>query len=76
MDLMLAQVNQMPSPPSIYQRGIPADLEAIVMRCLAKDPDQRIASASELDQELKGCQSAGEWSQEDAKRWWDGQGAV
>jgi hypothetical protein len=40
------------------------------MRCLAKQPDQRLPSAEALDQALAGCASAGAWTPQDAEQWW------
>jgi serine/threonine protein kinase len=35
-------------PPSRYVRGIPADLEAVVLKCLEKDPRIRFQTVAEL----------------------------
>jgi serine/threonine-protein kinase len=51
IDEILKQVKtEMPAPPSevAKDREIPAQLEEIVMRCIAKDPDIRIQSARQL----------------------------
>lgn len=50
---------------------VPEDLEIIVQRCLAKDPNQRFASSVILDQALAHCRFAGDWSQADAAKWWN-----
>jgi beta-lactam-binding protein with PASTA domain/predicted Ser/Thr protein kinase len=42
------QVSAEPQPPSALRQGIPASLDAIVLRALAKDPAQRYADADEL----------------------------
>ena len=42
------QCNEEAQPPSQIQAGIPAELEAIVRRLLAKTPEGRLASAEEL----------------------------
>jgi len=40
---------QEPPPPlSLFQPGLPSDLEALVLRCLAKNPAARFASSAEL----------------------------
>ncbi|HEY0464874.1 MAG TPA: protein kinase [Polyangiaceae bacterium] len=35
-------------PPSTYVRGLPAELEEVVMRALAKNPDQRFQTARDM----------------------------
>jgi eukaryotic-like serine/threonine-protein kinase len=41
-------VTEHPEPPSVWRRGVPPALEAIAMRALAKDPDDRFQSAVEM----------------------------
>ncbi len=43
---------EQPPPPRAIVRTVPRDLDAICMRCLAKEPDQRYGSASELKDDL------------------------
>src|SRR6266536_2597716 len=45
-------VREDPVPPSSLNRDVPAGLDAIVMKCLAKNPDNRFQSAEELRQDL------------------------
>jgi len=45
--------NDPPVPPRQLDRRIPRDLETIVLKALAKDPDHRFASAEELSAELR-----------------------
>ena len=42
----------------------------LILRCLAKRPDDRPASAELCEEELLGCQSASRWTQVQAKAWW------
>jgi serine/threonine-protein kinase len=74
LQIMLAQVNQTPDDPSTHRSAIPADLHAVIMRCLSKNVDQRIATAKQLKRELQQCQCAGGWTQDDAVAWWNEQG--
>ncbi len=46
--LAFKHINEEPAPPSSVRRGIPAGLEAVVMRALAKDPDARYPGAAEM----------------------------
>ena len=50
--------------------GAPADLAAVVARCLAKDQGDRFPSVRDLDQALASCGCAADWSAEQAATWW------
>jgi serine/threonine protein kinase/WD40 repeat protein len=54
VDTLLQVVADPPTPPSQLRPGVPADLEAICLRCLEKKPAQRFASATELADALRG----------------------
>jgi len=56
--VMVAHVNDQPEPLRRRARGVPADVEAVVMRCLQKSPAQRYLSARELDEALALCGDA------------------
>ena len=45
-------VNQEPPPPRQLNSNLPAAFEAIILSCLAKDPDDRYASAEDLRADL------------------------
>jgi len=70
-DLLVCQVKTLPPNP-VERLGKPVspDLADLLMRCLAKQPDQRPPSAEALDQALAGCASAGAWTPLDADQWW------
>jgi eukaryotic-like serine/threonine-protein kinase len=64
-------VHSMPEPPN--QRlgsAIPSDLEAVILRCLAKDPADRFENAHALREALAACISSAEWSSSMAATWW------
>ncbi len=70
-ELLRQHVKVMP-PRASERLGVivSPDLEAVIMRCLSKVPDQRFPSADALDQALAQCASAGTWTMADAERWW------
>jgi serine/threonine-protein kinase len=68
---LLAVVNEEPKPLAEVDPRVPADVAAVVARCLAKSPDARYARAGELEQALAGCRCAGRWTERAAADWWD-----
>jgi serine/threonine-protein kinase len=54
MDIMVKHLREEPAPPSARWREIPPPLEAAILRCLKKDPDQRYRAVAELLRDLEG----------------------
>jgi eukaryotic-like serine/threonine-protein kinase len=52
VEIAMKHLSNIPEPPSTRREGISPDLDAVVMRALAKDPEQRYASADEMDADL------------------------
>jgi WD40 repeat protein len=52
-ELMRAVVTRPPTAPRRERPGVPADLDAITLKCLEKRPEQRYATASELAIDLE-----------------------
>jgi len=69
MEICFAQMTHEPKPMRDFAE-IPADLEAIVMACLAKRPEDRPESMRALASRLAACQVAGAWTNEMAEAWW------
>ncbi|MCL4225914.1 MAG: serine/threonine protein kinase [Myxococcales bacterium] len=70
-ELCLAHVHEPPVPPSRRAAGpISAELEALVLACLAKDPAARPASAHALRAALAAVPEAEAWDEEAALGWW------
>jgi serine/threonine-protein kinase len=56
--------------PDRHRADVPADLQAVVLRCLEKEPAQRFPSADDLNEALARCRCAGSWTRERAADWW------
>jgi eukaryotic-like serine/threonine-protein kinase len=52
VEIAMKHLQEVPVPPSRLRPEVPHELDAVVMRALAKDPDQRYASAEEMDADL------------------------
>jgi serine/threonine-protein kinase len=60
-----------PAPPSRRTvQPIPPDLEALVLQCLRKRPEDRPQSARALREALRACALVPPWTSDDAARWW------
>jgi serine/threonine-protein kinase len=68
--LLVAHAREEPLRPSEVEASVPADLERVVLRCLAKEPGDRYQTADELSEALAACEACGGWTREDATQWW------
>jgi len=68
---LFAHVHQEVIPPSKYLDKIPLDIEAVVMKCLEKSPEDRYQSAEELEAALAACHHADLWTANAARNWWE-----
>jgi serine/threonine-protein kinase len=68
--LMDAHMREEPTLPSQHNPDVPRDLEHVIQKCLAKDPADRFQDMSELTRALSECDAAGQWSRDQAARWW------
>ena len=66
MKLIAAHLYEVPEPLSRHRPDVPADLEAVILRCLAKDPNARFPDAESLNAALSSCGAAGQWTARDA----------
>ncbi len=71
IEICMHHVKTPPQPPSARVGSpIAADLEAVLLRCLAKLPSDRFASAGVFAQALAACAAAGTWTARRADDWW------
>ena len=60
-----------PERPSLRsEREIPADLEAVILACLAKDPGDRPQDAIALRTRLRACAAGASWCPIQSRSWW------
>ena len=68
---IVAHINTPPQAPSATSEvRIPAELDALVLACLAKEPANRPRTAEELDRELAEVRTPTSWTQDRAAEWW------
>jgi serine/threonine-protein kinase len=67
---VVAHVQEDPVPPSERSElEIPESVDAVILKCLAKDPADRPQTAAELDGLLTRCIDT-HWTREQAAEWW------
>jgi serine/threonine-protein kinase len=52
LEIAMKHLSEVPKPPSSLRPDVPPDLDMVVLRALAKDPDERFQDAAEMDAEL------------------------
>jgi serine/threonine-protein kinase len=70
--LVRAHLLEEPAAPSVARGGVlPASLDALVLRCLAKAPDDRFASARALEEALTAIAAElPPWTGDEARSFW------
>jgi serine/threonine-protein kinase len=58
LQVMFAHAYARVTPPSEICPGVPADMEEVILRCLAKRPEERYQNMEELEQALAQCDAA------------------
>jgi len=68
--MIAAQIRDTPVPPSLRtELPVPAELEAVILACLAKRPEERPQSADQLLRMLDAV-AVPPWTQRRAEQWW------
>ncbi len=70
MEVVAAHIAEPPPDPRSVRLEVPADLAAVVLKCLAKAPADRFATVRDLETALLACGCAGDWNEDRAAEWW------
>jgi serine/threonine-protein kinase len=69
VELCSQHLHEAPVTPSEKRSDVPAELERLVLDCLAKKPADRPRDAAMLAARIRAC-ALGEWLPEEAAAWW------
>jgi serine/threonine-protein kinase len=77
VDICAKHLRAKPKPMSEHEVSVPEALERLVMLCLAKEPEERPSTATEIADELELLDIPA-WTNADARHWWEtvGKGVV
>jgi len=67
---LAAHLYERPEPVCGHRADVPAELDAVVLRCLAKDSADRFPDAGSLEAALTACQTTEPWTEQEASQWW------
>jgi hypothetical protein len=71
LEICMKHAHTPPEPPSArLGKPVSSALEQLLLRCLAKEREQRPANAEALLRELEGCAVADVWTADVAAVWW------
>ncbi len=72
MTLLRHHSDTRPAPPSAaVSAPIPADVDALVLECLSKDPAMRPSDADVLCERFEALSVASAWNDQMARAWWE-----
>jgi len=72
IEMISAHIHTEPTPPSSRTEiDVPKPFEDLIMKCLAKNPEDRPAGAIEMLEALEAMKVEPPWSRVRAQRWWD-----
>ena len=66
ISIILKHLQEVPAPPTVHNPSLPPGVEAIILRCIAKDPADRFQTAEELLHNIRNLDIAA--SQLDSSR--------
>ncbi len=68
-EVLMAHARDPVKPPSQLRADIPADIEQVVLRCLAKRREDRFPDVKDVAKTLASCASSAEWDADKAALW-------
>ena len=63
VEIAMKHLSAVPEPPSVKRPEVPPELDAVVLRALAKNPDDRFQSVEEMDADLNAISKGMEISE-------------
>jgi serine/threonine-protein kinase len=72
--MVQAHVSAVPPRVTEFAADVPPELDAIIDKCLAKKPEDRIQDARSLRKALETVCGDQGWTDEDAREWWKSHG--
>jgi serine/threonine-protein kinase len=70
LELLAAHRNSEVAPPSRLNAAVPADLDQIILKCMAKNAFERFQDADGMRNALEQCSCANKWGPQEATNWW------
>ena len=74
LKVMVAHASETPKPPRELNPDVPIELEEIILRCLEKQPEDRVQDTGSLRQMLEDISLTDQWSSSIAADWWTNYG--
>ena len=72
VDICMKQLREDPlRPADRIGHPLPDDLQNVLMSCLRKNPEDRLASIDDLESALGTCGDSSTWGMGDAMDWWE-----
>jgi len=72
METLMQHTKEQPPPPSTRtELTIPSALDQLILACLAKNPDDRPATADAVAAQLDEIDTSSLWTQARAQHWWE-----
>ena len=72
METILKHVQEQPDPPSLRSKfDLPEEIDDLILKCLAKDRNDRPQSADDLRAALEAIPIPEPWTRQHAWQWWD-----